>query len=131
MGFAMKGNDLMIDHIPLAEIESVRAMDALEGQDIDRNKFSNALMITTIPQGHNSGRTYYLQAESAPLCTELVAQLAKVSRSARKRAEAKTQFAKSQFKVREIFESPPFQLVSALLIISVRALIIVRMAVEA
>ena len=109
----------MIDQIPLSEVESVRAMDAFDDQDFDRAKFANAVMITTIPNGHNSGRTYYLQADTSTKCNDLVTHLIKVTRSARKRAEAKTQFAKSQFKVREIFNSAPFQLLSASLIISV------------
>ena len=119
IAFAQVGDDIMIDQIPLEQVESVKSMDSFDDQDIDKAKFLNALMITTSPDGHNSGRTYYLQARSDLLCAQLVSQLSTTAKSARKREEAKTAFKKSQLQVRRAYESSAFQLLSAALIILV------------
>ncbi len=109
----------MIDTIPLAEVEVVKDMSSLD-EEVDRTKFANALMIATSPEGHNSGRTYYLQASSEEHCKRLVRDFASLASDAVRRAEANTRFAESQYFVRNVFQSNPFQLVSACLILGVR-----------
>ena len=106
----------MIDRIPLSEIDRVHVFD----EEIDRRTYENSLMISTIPEGFNSGRTYYLQESSYARCLEFVKQLNHLAKSARARAESRSAFAKSQLKVRKIYKSWPFQMASASLLITVR-----------
>jgi hypothetical protein len=108
----------MIDTIPLAEVEIVKEMSSLD-EEVDRTKFANALMIATSPEGHNSGRTYYLQATSEEHCKRLVHDLTRLASDALRKAEANTRFAESQYLVRNVFQSNLFQLVSACLILGV------------
>ncbi len=88
--------------------------------DKDSGDYLNALMITTVPDGHNSGRTYYLQTSSSESYSALTRRLQVNTKEARKRAEFNTRFSKSQYRLRKIFHSAPFQFLSALLIILVR-----------
>ena len=76
-------------------------------------------MINTIAEGHNSGRTYYLQASSKEHCLQLVKFIQSLSKRARERAEARTRFAKLQLRLRKVFDSHFFQSTSATLIIAV------------
>jgi hypothetical protein len=121
IGFARIGEDIMIDFIPLHEVELVRDMSSLH-DEVDQTKFANALIISTSPDGHNSGRMYYLQAKSEELRNKLVFDLTKMASEARRRAEAKTRCAESQYLVRRVFQSNLFQLISALLIVAVSVL---------
>ena len=82
--------------------------------------FSNALMINTVPEGHNSGRNYYLQASSTEECLTMVKMIKSLAKRARERAAAQTRFAKVQLKARKTFSSRWFQTSSATLIIAVR-----------
>ena len=75
-------------------------------------------MINTIAEGHNSGRTYYLQASSKGNCTEMVRLLKALSKKERERAAAQTRFAKVQLRARKLFSSYWFQLSSATLIVA-------------
>lgn len=114
-------DDAIIDKIPLAEVDSVRDMqntDSEEGNS-DKSQFHSALMIKTVPHGHNSGRTYYFQAGSGEECIKLVRDITLWSKTARKREEAISRFKRSQRKVRKMFDSPHFQTLSAMLIIGV------------
>ena len=118
IGFARVGENILIDTIPLAEVEFIRDMHSID-EEIDKAKFLNALMITTIPEVHNSGRTYYLQASSDEHCKRIVSDWIKLASKARLNAEANTKCAESQQFFRKIFDSSIFQLVSASLIIAV------------
>jgi hypothetical protein len=89
--------------------------------DSNRTKFRNAVLINTIMDGYNSGRAYYLQAETEEVCRELAKTLAVMSKDAKKRAEAKTRFQKMQGKVLKFYESTPFQCLVAFLIVAVRS----------
>ena len=84
--------------------------------------FSNALMIKTAAEGHNSGRTYYLQASSKEQCIEMEKLIKSLSTRAREKAAARTQFAKVQLGARKLFSSYWFQTGSATLIIAVCSL---------
>ncbi len=81
--------------------------------------FLNAFVINTEAEGHNSGRTYYLQADSKDMCLDLVKTLKTRSKRARERAAAQTRIARLQLRVRKIFHSYWFQFMSATLIIAV------------
>jgi predicted RNA-binding protein YlxR (DUF448 family) len=81
--------------------------------------FVNAFQIATIPDGYNSGRSYYLQADSSDVKQKVIEQLQALSQSARKRAEVKSLFRKVQDHVREVYTTKIFQGSAALLIIAV------------
>jgi hypothetical protein len=106
-----------VDEIPLAEISSVvdaltagqhlaqGSLDAAENQQL----FQHAIIIQTIPEGFNSGRTYHLKANSAQEYTTVLNDLNDFSRLARKRAESQSYFANLQRRVRRVYNSRPFQ----------------------
>ena len=68
----------------------------LKVSDTNKTKFKNSLQISTIDAGHNAGRSYYFQAQSADQCDEIVRSLQRLSKSARKRAEARSLFRRIQ-----------------------------------
>ena len=82
--------------------------------------FVNALQIATVPDGYNSGRSYYLQAGSSQLKQEVSSQLQSLVYAARKKAEVQTHFGQAQASVRRVYVSKPFQYGAALLITAVR-----------
>ena len=84
--------------------------------------FSNAFMIKTIAEGHNSGRNYYLQASSMEQCMGTVKLIKSLSKRAREKAAAQTRFARVQLKARKFYSSHWFQSGSATLIIAVCSL---------
>jgi hypothetical protein len=118
VGFAKEGDDMMIDSIPLNEVETVQEMSKFK-TSVDKAKFSNAFMITTIPEGSNDGRTYYLQADSEDQCSELATRIAGMGRRAARRAETKSRIHKIQYLARSIYASEQFQFGCALLILAV------------
>ncbi len=75
--------------------------------------------ITTIPEGYNSGRAYYLDTSSQPNHSQILANLQKFVQIARKKAERKSLVKKYQERIRVLFESIPFQTSSAVLIFAV------------
>ncbi len=166
--FALSGEDLVRDQIPLEEITSVDIMReskdledllATFGGDRPRasivsNKnsrrssaikqrrasliavfsappheseenpthlstFFKAFQIHTIPDGFNSGRTYYLQAQSTQACQDVVVQLQEYAAAARARGEKVSRVTRAQAAFRAVHDSAPFQLLSALVIVTV------------
>ena len=116
--------DLEVDNIPLAEITNISettekdtdcgceffsslVFDCKEGE-------TQSFRITTQIGGHNSGRTYYLRTRSST--NELFSDIKRLSKIARKRAEARTLLQRAQLRVRKFYESNPVQAVSILLI---------------
>ena len=108
----------MVDSIPLKEVESVQEMSKSKSS-VDKAKFSNAFMITTIPEGNNDGRTYYLQANDEDECTRLAMLVTRMAQRAYRKAHSRSQIKAVQFFTRTIWESQPFQLASAVLILAV------------
>jgi hypothetical protein len=86
-------------------------------------KCSINFQIRTIPDGFNSGRIYYLQADSAELCETCVCELLKIVKLAKRKATKASRFKRGQKLMRTAFESTVFQCLSSLLIILVFALI--------
>jgi hypothetical protein len=116
--FAHLKDDIIIDKIPMNEVELVREM----GNIIHENKKSSdaaELMIETHPDGYNSGRIYYLQAESKAMCQKIIQKLKQYCTAARERANARTAMAQAQQHVRKLYRSKPFQNIVAFLIIAV------------
>jgi hypothetical protein len=121
IGRANDESETLLDAIPFVDIESIHAMLGDDSASLDKTsaKFRNAFIITTVPEGHNCGRTYYLQTASPDTYTEVTQHLSRNIKEARKRAEFNTKFAKSQYWVRKIFRSRLFQNFAALLIVLV------------
>jgi hypothetical protein len=82
-------------------------------------KTANTLSIATHPEGYNSGRKYYLQAESSDIRTQVIRELTHLSKAARKAAERKSKFQRSQAKVKRIFLSYPFHVLMSITILVV------------
>ena len=105
--------------MPLLEIKQIRDMGLVEDDDRNESKYLNAMMIETDPEGYNSGRTYYFQADTKQKCRELVMTISKRVKEVQQKAQTKGLFKKIRHRVRNIFESRIFQNVFALLIIGV------------
>ena len=91
---------------------------SLEAAEIQQ-LFQNSIIIHTIPGGYNSGRTYYLKANSELECSKILADLSVNSIAAKKRAESKSNFAKLQRRVRRVYRSKIFEGISVSCIIMV------------
>ena len=78
------------------------------------------LEIKTLPDGYNSGRTYYLSTHSQHTLDELIQCLSHKAQAARAQAETRTAFQRLQLRVRRRYESPLFQGLMAVLIAAVR-----------
>jgi hypothetical protein len=87
--------------------------------DSNKTKFMYALQISTVVDGYNSGRSYYLKAHSEEMCQKIVSSLQIIAKAAMKQARAWSWFRRVQRKVRRVHDSTPFQLAVASLIIAV------------
>jgi hypothetical protein len=105
-----------MDMIPLTEIKMIREMDVDEDS---KSKDPNAFMIETSPEGYNSGRTYYIQAESSSSCRAISSKFSQSSAIAQERANARTAFEQAQRRVGKVYSANWFQNSVALLIIAV------------
>ena len=116
--FAQLHDDMIIDKIPMSEVELVREMKNVQLEN--KNSRGEAeLMIETHPDGYNSGRIYYLQAESRSTCQNLIQTLRERCTKAREKANAQTALAQAQQYVGKIYRSKYFQNFVAVLIIAV------------
>jgi hypothetical protein len=82
-------------------------------------RLDRIFQIKTIAEGFNSGRTYYLEAESVPTRRSIVPQLDAAIKSSKQRAEARSVFERLQGRVKGIYNSNLFQGAMALFIILV------------
>ncbi len=96
--------------------------DAEQRAENTSQLFVNAFQIATIPTGYNSGRSYYLQAESSELEHHVMTQLRTLANHARKKAEARSFLRKTQDRARAIYTARPFQIGASLLIVAVNNL---------
>ena len=116
---AQDNDETVIDQIPLAEIQSVKEMVNIEDEAMESTQ-TNGFIVETHPEGYNSGRTYYLRANSKAECQDIVQKLSQHSAAARETAHARSVFAKAQRKVDKVYRSTIFQSVIAFLIVAVR-----------
>ncbi len=93
--FAQLKENLIIDKIPMSEVEHVGEMSTI----MQTSSEAAELMIETHPEGYNSGRIYYLQAESRAICQKLILKLKQYCAAARERANAQTILAQAQQRV--------------------------------
>lgn len=77
---------------------------------------NHAVQLSTIREGHNSGRAYYLQTDSKNALEVLMSCLQRNVKAAKKRSESKNSFRRLQNKVRRFYDSKFFQAMIALLI---------------
>ena len=130
----MVNEDREIDFIPLHEVSKVQEMFIDETKrdstsvnaQSDRHKdngetnlFDNAFQVATIPDGHNSGRRYYLKASSRHERQEYLKMLGDLAMDAARRAAGNTRIRLMQDTVRRFYMSKPFQYLAALLIVAV------------
>ena len=78
-----------------------------------------SISIATVANGYNSGRRYYIRANSDAERREIVSQLTTKSRIARKSREAKGRLERVRDRVRLLVTSTPFQYLFAILITGV------------
>jgi hypothetical protein len=117
--FTQVNDEMAIDQIPLAEIQSIREMEDIDEEAME-SSLKNGFMVETHPEGYNSGRTYYLQAESKASCQDITRKLSQYSAAAQEKAHARSVFAQAQRKVDKVYRSTIFQTLIALLIVAVR-----------
>ena len=118
IGRANDESETLLDAIPFVDIESIREMLGDDSTNLGKknDKYLNAFIITTVAEGHNCGRTYYLQAASPENYAELTQHISRNRKEAWKRAEFNTRFSQSQYRIRKIFRSRVFQNTAALFI---------------
>jgi hypothetical protein len=92
-----------------------------ENDESTSSLFVNAFQIATVTNGYNSGRSYYLQADSSQLKQQIICQLHDLAKLARKKAEETTWFRRIQGRVRAVYIHWIFQSTAALLIMAVRS----------
>ena len=97
--------------------------NALHNTFLSQARLSNVLQIKTTLDGLNSGRTYYLSTRSlanAIVCKQNIhKQLLSLVKTAKRKAEAKTRYQRSQDQVKAVQSSTMFQVTMATLIIVV------------
>ena len=85
------------------------------------SQFDALFRIKTVPDGYNSGRTYFLRAQSDESCELIVSQLSKAATDAKQKLNVLSKFQKSQEIAKSIFFSAAFQSGSCLLILTVQS----------
>ena len=122
ISFAFVRMDEEIDRIPLEDVDFVKAhfeAAVMESQDDSQSQDFFCFQVATRAEGYNSGRTYTLRTRSKELYDEILPLLIKMSKKARRRAEARTFFRKCQWKVRKIYTHYGAQSFIALIIMGV------------
>ena len=91
----------------------------LKSADSAKEMFKNAFEVQTIENGYNSGRTYYLKAPSEQVGESICGELTRNAKRAKDAADASTRFQKAQNAVLAFYDSTPFQMFVATLILAV------------
>jgi hypothetical protein len=120
--FAFQGEDLEVDHIPLAEIVMINATKdsdlgaELKDKGLESTDTDHTIHITTEPGGHNSGRSYYFRVDSKTSLERLLQSVRSLAREAKKRQDNHNIFQRTQLRVRRVYESAPSRALILLLI---------------
>jgi hypothetical protein len=130
VAFARVNENILLDAIPLAEIEAIDSMQNLDQTDVQEHQptnsfetaidFTFAFQIRTQKGGYNAGRKYLLRAGSEEEVNSIITDLKRVTKLAAKKAAARSYFSKIQKRVRVAYNSTIYQTISAVLIIAVR-----------
>ena len=113
----------MLDFIPLREIIAIEnCTQALDGRlTLERaENFEHSFQIRTIPDGHNSGRKYILQAENDLERNKFIAHISSLTKLAKMAEESP--FNRTQKFVKKIYNSDAIQGIAASLIVLVSLL---------
>ena len=97
--FAFNRMEQEIDRIPLSEVTFINAVvekdvntsecfSSLRCEDLEDGL--HFVRIKTEPGGHNSGRAYYLRAESKDELSSIIGDLKAIAKAAKKRSQART-----------------------------------------
>ena len=123
MYFAHMNEDVVIDEIPLSEIKIVKGMVVEDDTGKVETK-EMELMVETSPDGYNSGRTYYLQAETKESRQDIIRKISQYSASACEKANSQSALSQAQLRVLKVYRSSLFQKIAAFLIASVSEMFI-------
>ena len=128
ISFALANDEIEMDFIPLHEVTKLEILYSSEvmggsvennGGSQDPKVFDTAFQIATSPDGYNSGRTYYLRAESTQERHQILQAWQRLAQEAAHIMEGKTRFRRIQDSVRRVYLSNLFQGFAAALIIAV------------
>ena len=113
--------DVELDRVVLSEVDFVKEFMGFGDGDekaLNTDQNTRTVQIATDLHGFNSGRTYYFRTDSDEF-DEIVKSCVLLARSAKRRAEARTVFAKIQREVRGLYDSRIFQILIASVIAAV------------
>jgi hypothetical protein len=113
--FGQKNNSAAID-LDLQPTETVIGTEVPS-----RTLHCNVIQMKTVPEGHNSGRTYYLRTKDAEDSVKLMTALPSLVKSAKNLADKKSRFEKNQLLVRSVYTSRTVQYLMAAMIFGVVA----------
>ena len=128
--FAEPQQENIVDFIPFADVFSVDDLDGVTADSEPSESQSlahiasletvastlSAFQIRTFRGGYNCGRKYCLQAASDHQCDHLIETLTKLARAARRKLDTRTSLQRARDYARSLYDSTPFQLLSAALI---------------
>ena len=123
IAFANVDDNVKIDEIRMVDISIIRIMETKTDEYADEKnseKQSESFVIETKHDGHNKGRVYYLKADNHATCVAAVKAIRRLAKYAQFRANANSRLSRSQYFVRKVFRSTPFQYASASVTILVR-----------
>jgi hypothetical protein len=129
IAFARVDENILLDAIPLAEVESIDSMQNLDQTYVQEHQptnsfeaaidFTFAFQIRTHKGGYNAGRKYLLRAGSEEEINSIIADLNHITLLAVQKAAARSYFSKIQKRVSAAYNSTIYQSISAVLIIAV------------
>ncbi len=118
----------MVDYIPLSDVDYINEMKGLGESSLNLELFRDSegaidymptLQISTTLDGYNSGRAYYIQADSMEELARLKHIIQRNSKAAKKRVEARNLFRMWQLRTRKVYDSNLMQAFIALIIAAV------------
>ena len=125
IAFAFVGKDEEVDRIPLDGVDYVKSGDdvgAKMDMELDASMQQYILQVATNPEGHNSGRSYYMRTSSKAVYDDFSLVLGRLTKAARKRAQASTIIQKAQLRVRKVYGRFICQSIFALIILGVNSM---------
>jgi hypothetical protein len=141
--FSRPGEEILRDLIPLSEVVDVKRRHDIPGEDVlratesestvtsksmrikrisslmnkERNETLHIVQIRTVENGFNSGRSYYLKAETEEACTDWILALrAQVDKAVMLKKAGPSFFRRLRYRLRRFYRNFAFQSSIALLI---------------
>ena len=122
ISFAFVNQNEEIDRVPLVDVDYIKASDeygAKTDADVDSLQKNFILQIASNPEGHNSGRSYYLRTWSKEVHEEIFPLLNQLVKNARKRSGGSSAFQRAQRKIRKLYGHFICQSIFAFIIVGV------------